>query len=140
MVTYLLALGWWNFFGSIVMIGFFNESFGKKMLNDWTKIFATEFKLDYWSKFWLGWAIGLNIFFGYINVLAAKWNFFPLMKVLVLTDIAAYSAFVLLGIWGLVSKRLGAGGYSIFIIFGGWIAWGIVALLGENCGGITFNQ
>ena len=40
MDTYLLSLGWWNFAGSILMIGFFYQSFGKKMLNDWTKIFT----------------------------------------------------------------------------------------------------
>ncbi len=128
MNNYLLALGSWNLFGSILMLGLFNESFGRKMLNEWTKIFSVEFKLDYWSKFWLAWAIGLNIFFGYINIFAAKWSFIPLMKVLVWTDLVAYTVFVLLAIWGVKTKRTGSGIYSVFVIFGGWIAWGIVAL------------
>jgi len=102
---YLLALGWWNFIGSIMMVGFFNEKFGKKMLNDWCKIFITEFKLDYWSKFWLGWAIGLNIFFGLINIMAAGWDFIPLKQFIVCFDMFAYTAFVGLAVWGITSKR-----------------------------------
>lgn len=62
MENYLIAIGMWNLVGSFMMIVFFYEPFGKKILNEWTKIFTIEFKLDYWSKFWLGWAIGLNIF------------------------------------------------------------------------------
>ena len=45
MNNYLNAVGWWNFAGSLMMIGMLNQSFGKKMLNDWTKIFKTEFEL-----------------------------------------------------------------------------------------------
>jgi hypothetical protein len=75
MDTYLFSLGWWNFAGSILMIGFFYQPFGKKVLNDWAKIFNTEFALDYWGKFWLTWSIGLNIFFGLTNIYAAKLNY-----------------------------------------------------------------
>ncbi len=126
---YLLALGYWNFFGSLTMIGFFNESFGKKMLNDWCKIFITEFKLDYWSKFWLGWAIGLNIFFGLINILAAKWDFIPLKQFIVCFDMGAYLTFIGLAIWGLKAKRCDTGIYTAFIIFAIWIIWGLDALM-----------
>jgi hypothetical protein len=112
-----------------MMMGFFNESFGKKMLNDWCKIFVTEFKLDYWSRFWLGWAIGLNIFFGLINVYAANWDFEPLKRFIVYFDMAAYMAFLGLAIWGIRTKHCGSGIYSVFIIFAIWIVWGLEALL-----------
>lgn len=128
MNNYLQALGWWNLVGSITMIGFFNETFGKKMLNDWTRIFFVEFKLDYWSRFWLGWAIGLNIFFGLINIYASHWNFEPLKRFLIYVDLAAYLAFFLLAIGGLLAKRTGNGIYSVFVIFSMWIGWGIYAL------------
>jgi len=128
MDTYLLVLGWWNFVGSIMMLGFFNEQFGKKMLNEWTKIFSTEFVLDYWGKFWLFWAIGLNIFFGLINIMAAKWGFNELKTFLIWSDIIAYLSFVALAIWGIKAKRTGAGIYSVFIIFGAWIVCGISVL------------
>lgn len=132
MNTYLLALGWWNFVGSFLMIGFFNENFGRKMLNEWTKIFATEFKLDYWSKFWLAWAIGLNIFFGLINIYAAHWNYPEVMAFLARFDVVAYCLFVLLAIWGIKAKKTGSGIYSAFIIFGAWICWGIYALVNNQ--------
>lgn len=125
MDTYLLAIGWWNFLGSIMMLGFFHQPFGKKMLNEWTKIFSTEFALDYWGKLWLIWAIGLNIFFGLINILAVKWGFIEVKMFLVWFDIIAYLLFVGLAIWGIKAKRCGEGAYSVFIIFGVWIIWGL---------------
>ena len=124
MNSYLLAIGFWNFFGSLMMIGFFNEAFGKKMLNDWTKIFKTEFKLDYWSKFWLAWAIGLNLFFGLVNIMAVKWDYNELKKFLVYTDSVAYCGFLALAIWGKTAGRTASGIYSVFIIFSFWIVWG----------------
>ena len=126
---YLLALGWWNLIGSFMMIGFFNEGFGKKVLNEWTKIFVTEFELDYWSKFWLAWAIGLNIFFAAINILASGWDLIPLKQFIIVFDIIAYAAFVGLAFWGLKTKHCGTGVYTAFIIFSVWIVWGFDALL-----------
>jgi hypothetical protein len=128
MNTYLLALGWWNFFGSLFMLTFFNEAFGKKVLNEWTKIFSVPFTLDYWSKFWLAWAIGLNIFFALINIYSVKWELMPLKTFCVIFDLISYSAFTCLAIWGIKSKRTGSGIYSVFIIFSGWILWGAYVL------------
>ena len=128
MNNYLLAIGWWNFVGSIMMLGFFNQSFGKKMLNDWCKIFVTEFKLDYWSKLWLFWAVGLNIFFGAINIVSVKWGYEEVKRFLILFDVGVYVLFVVLSIWGIVVKRLAAGIYAAFAIFLVWIIWGVWAL------------
>jgi hypothetical protein len=129
MDNYLIALGYWNFIGSLMMIGFFNETFGKKMLNEWTKIFATEFKLDYWGRFWMAWAIGLNIFFGLINILAAGWDLVQLKQFIIYFDMGAYAVFVGLAIWGIRSKHCGTGIYSALVIFMIWIVWGLDALL-----------
>jgi len=128
MDTFLLSLGWWNFGGSITMLFFLNENFGKKMLNEWTKIFATEFKLDYWGKLWLVWAAGINIFFGLINILSVKWGYIEVKEFLIYCDLVAYSLFLILAVWGWKSNRMGSGIYSVFIIFSGWLAWGIYSL------------
>ena len=79
MNTYLLAIGWWNLVGSIVMLGFLYQSFGQKMLNEWTLMFKDKFILDYWGKLWFVWAAGLNIFFGLVNIMAVKWCLSPLI-------------------------------------------------------------
>jgi hypothetical protein len=129
MDTYLLALGWWNFVGSILMIGFFNQPFGRKIFNEWTKIFSTDFVLDYWGKFWMMWAIGLNIFFALINILAVKWGYVELKSFLVWFDVIVYVLFVGLAIWGIRAKRTGEGIYFAFVIFGLWIVWGLVSVL-----------
>ena len=129
MDKYLLAIGWWNFIGSLLMLGFFYEPFGKKILNEWTKMFITEFKLDYWSKLWLMWAVGLNIFFGIINIMAVKWGFNEVKIFLIWFDICAYLLFVGLAIWGIKAKRCGSGIYSAFLIFAVWIIWGFLAVI-----------
>lgn len=129
MDAFLMALGSWNFFGSLVMIGFFNQQFGKNMLNNWTKIFAREFTLDYWSKFWLGWAIGLNIFYGAVNIAAVYWAMIELKVMIICFDLFAYSMFMGLAIWGKQTGNCGSGIYSVFIIFGFWIAWGIFTFM-----------
>lgn len=126
---YLLALGWWNLVGSLMMIGLFNESFGKKLMNDWTKIFVTEFKLDYWGKFFMGWAIGLNIFFGLINIYAAGLDVESLKRFIICFDMGAYLIFIGLAVWGMITKHLGTGVYSVFVIFGVWLIWGLDAFI-----------
>ena len=132
MNTYLLAIGWWNFIGSIMMIGFFYQPFGKKMLNDWTRMFITEFSLDYWGKLWLMWAVGLNIFFGLINILAVHWGYEDVKTFLIWVDISAYAFFIGISIWGLKVGRCGSGIYSAFVIFAFWIIWGIMTTLQFN--------
>lgn len=128
MNNYLTAIGWWNFAGSIIMLGLFNENFGKKMMNDWCKIFKTEFVLDYWGKFWMGWAIGLNIFFGLMNILSVAWGVREIKTFLIYSDLVAYTCFFGLAIWGMKAGRTLSGIYSVFVIFGFWIVWGVISL------------
>ncbi len=91
-------------------------------------IFKNEFKLDHWSRFWLAWAIGLNIFFGAINILVVNWGMEQLKLFIISFDLLGYLLFVCLAAWGIKSGRTGAGIYSVFIIFGIWIGWGLWAL------------
>jgi hypothetical protein len=128
MDTFLLSLGWWNFIGSLMMLAFLYEPFGKKMLNDWTMIFVEEFTLNFWSKLWMAWAAGLNVFFGSVNILAVKWALPELKIFLVISDLAAYLIFMILAIKAYREKKLGSGAYSVFVIFAAWIIWGIAAL------------
>jgi len=129
MESYLIALGSWNLLGSLMMIGFFNEAFGRKMLNDWTKMFTIEFKLDYWSKFWLGWAIGLNIFFGMVNIFAAFYSMTEMKVMIICFDLFAYAMFICLAIWGIKVGRCASGIYSALFIFVIWIGWGIFTFM-----------
>lgn len=128
MDTYLLSLGWWNFAGSILMIGFFYQSFGKKMLNDWTKVFNTEFVLDYWGKFWLTWSIGLGIFFGLVNIYAAKLNYVEVKEFLIWLDVVAYIFLMGLSLSQIKAKRTSSGIYVALLVFAFWISWGVWAL------------
>ncbi len=128
MNNFLLTVGWWNFGGSLVMLCTLNEAFGKKLYNEWTKIFKPEFTLDYWGKLWLFWAAGINVFFGLVNVMAVKWGYAEIKEFLVYTDIVSYSAFLLLAVWGHVAGRCGSGIYSVYVIFSFWISWAVISL------------
>lgn len=128
MDNFLLSIGWWNFGGSFIMLLALHPGFGKKLFNEWTHIFKEPFILDYWGKFWLLWAGGLNIFFGLVNILAVKWAYAEVKTFLAYTDLVAYSAFILLAVWGIRAGRCGSGIYSAFIIFSFWIGWACLAL------------
>lgn len=128
MDTYLLSLGWWNFTGSILMIGFFYQSLGKKILNDWTKILNTEFVLDYWGKFWLTWSIGLGIFFGLVNIYAAKLNYVEVKEFLIWLDVVAYIFLMGLSLSQIKAKRTSSGIYVALLVFAFWISWGVWSL------------
>ncbi len=129
MDTYLLAIGWWNLVGSILMLGLFSESFGKKLFNEWSKIISTEYKLDYWGMFWLSWAIGTNIFFALTNILSVKWGYKDVKTFLIWFDIFAYLILISLAIWGIKAKRTGTGIYVGLIIFMSWVIWGFLVVV-----------
>ncbi|HYG50431.1 MAG TPA: hypothetical protein VD905_05985, partial [Flavobacteriales bacterium] len=76
----------------------------------------------------LGWAAGINVFFGLINIMAVKWGYPELKQFCAITDICAYSIFLCLALWGHAVGRMGSGVYSVYIIFSGWIGWGIYSL------------
>ena len=124
MDTYLLAIGWWNFVGSIMMLVMLYQPFGKKVLNEWCLMFKPEFVLDYWGKLWFFWAAGLNVFFGLINIMAVKWGYNEVKTFLISFDIIAYVVFVGLSVWGLKAGKMGSGVYTAFVIFSIWIIWG----------------
>jgi hypothetical protein len=129
MNTYLVAIGWWNFIGSLMMLVFLYEPFGQKVLNEWTLMFKDKFTLDYWGRLWLAWAAGLNIFFGIINIMAVQWGYEEIKVFLIWFDIIIYINFIGLVIWGLKAGRLlRAGSYVTLIIFSIWIIWGYCAL------------
>jgi hypothetical protein len=129
MNTYLLAIGWWNLVGSILMLGLFNEQFGKKIFNEWCKIISTEYKLDYWGKFWLSWAIGTNIFFALINILSVKWGYNEIKTFLIWFDIIAYLILICFALWGIKAKRTGIGIYIGLIIFVSWVVGGLFVVV-----------
>ena len=128
MKTFIFVLGLWNFLGSFLMLGFLSEAFGRRVLNEWTKIFANEFTLDYWSRLWLFWAAGMNIFFGLVNIMASVWEFFPLFRFLVVSDLVAYAILFALALRAHQRGQFGSGGYSVLVIFSGWLLWGISTL------------
>ena len=129
MNEFLISLGIWNFFGTVLLFFCFIQDFGKKVLNDWTKIFTKEFKLDYWSKFWMAWALGLNLFYAVVNIMSADAADIELKVVIILFDILAYITFLGLAIWGKRSGNCGSGIYSVIVIFSIWITWGIFTFM-----------
>ena len=129
MNNYLLAIGWWNFVGSLMMFTMIFQPIGKKILNEWCLLFKPEFVLDYWGKLWFFWACGLNVFFGLINIMAVKWGHNDVNIFLIWTDIISYCIFTCLAIWGLKSGKMGSGVYTAFVIFAVWITWGVWSVI-----------
>ena len=70
MELYLKAIGWWNLIGALFMFVFLSESIANKVLVEWSEIFTEKYAVSYYVKFWLVFAIGLNIFYGLMNIMA----------------------------------------------------------------------
>lgn len=128
MDTYLTALGWWNLVGSVFMLSFFSNSFGKKIFNESTKIFIIDYEPGYWGKFWLAWVVGLNIFFALVNIYSVQWGYIEIKRFCVFFDLVAYTLFVGLAIWGMKAGKCGSGIYSVFVVFAVWLGWGVYVL------------
>ena len=128
MDLYLKNVGYWNLIGSLLMFLFFSRALGNRILVNWSQIFRERYELNYYSKLWLLWAIGLNLFFAIINILAAWWSFEELKLFLIRADVIIYLIFIGLTVRGLVIKQLGAGAYVALIIFAAWSFWGIATL------------
>src|ERR1700741_386357 len=120
MDLFLASVGWWNFAGSFFMLALLHEPLGQKVLVD-SRIFTEDFVLGYWGKLWLFWAAGLNIFFGLINIRAAKWELDEVKVFLIWSDLTAYILFFSLAVWGLKSRKCGPGIYSVFVVFSVWL-------------------
>ena len=128
MELYLKTLGWWNLIGAILMFAFLSENIGNKILVQWSGIFTEEYSVNYYVKFWLVFAIGLNIFYGLINIMAGYWNHSNTNTFIACFNVIVYSVILLFSIWGLVAGKCGTGIYVGFVIFAIWILWGINAL------------
>ncbi len=128
MENFLISIGWWNFIGSIFMLSLLNESLGKLVLNDWTKIFIEEYKVSYWSKLWLVWLIGLNIFYGLINVYVVKWGNYDFKYFVTYFDFFAYLFFLFLTFKLHFSRKCGIGVYIVFAIFIFWASWAVYVI------------
>lgn len=127
MDTYLLAVGYWNLAGSIMMMGMISPYIGNKMLVEWSRIFSAQFQLGFYGKLWLFWAAGLNIFFGVTHITAATWDE-AIQMFFIKADIVIYIIFILLGIWGIIAKKCGIGIYVAFGVFLIWIGWGMILI------------
>ena len=129
MSLYLQSLGWWNLVGSVLIFFFLNEKIGNAILVKWGGLFKEEFTHNFYSRLWICWAAGMNIFFALVNIYSPIWNVQELMNFIVYFDIISYSIFVFLVIRTLVNKTAGVGMYLALLIFLVWIGWGISTLL-----------
>jgi len=131
MDLYLKAIGWWNLIGALFMLVFLSESIGNKVLVEWSKIFTEKYSVTYYVKFWLVFAIGLNLFYGLMNIMAGHWSLPNVSTAIIYMNVIAYICVLAMAIWGLVAGKCGPGIYVGFVIFGIWILWGIQALRSE---------
>ncbi|NJP10364.1 MAG: hypothetical protein HC866_13550 [Leptolyngbyaceae cyanobacterium RU_5_1] len=124
---FLLAIGYWNLIGSIVLYLMLNEAIADKILRQWIEIITVPYDVGKYGSLWLVWAASTNTFFSVINVLAVHWARTS-QVVVVCGDLFVYGIFLLSIIVVLNDKNYGRGLYvSIFLtIF--WMLWAIYSL------------
>ena len=126
---FLIGLGLWNLIGACFMFLLLNKKFGNDFLVKWSQIFKEPYSLNYYGKFWLCWAIGINLFYGFINCWAVKWDYIHVKTDLIFFNLIIYFIILAILIYGLIkSNKLGPGAYIAGVIWAFFIGWGIYVL------------
>lgn len=124
---FLLAIGYWNLIGSIVLYLMLNPAIADKILRQWTEIVTVPYDVGRYGSLWLVWAASTNTFFSVMNILTIRWAHTSQIAV-ICGDLFVYSVLLLSMTVVLNNENYGRGLYvSIFFsIF--WIVWAICAL------------
>lgn len=129
MPAYLLFIGAMNVFGALLMVAALKSSVSDLLLRRLTYILPADkpFVHSPYSHIWLWWAIIATAVLAGLNLVAADWP--PeYARVIVIGDVAAYSAFEALAIAGTLSPRYGRGVLVAHVLWVGQAGWGLATL------------
>lgn len=119
---FLLAIGYWNLIGSIILYLMLNPAIADKVLRQWIEIITIPYDVGKHGSLWLVWAASTNIFFSIVNIAAAHWEETS-QRTVIWGDLFVYGILLLSMIAVFNHENYGKGLYvSIFLgIF--WILW-----------------
>lgn len=124
---FLLAIGYWNLIGSIVLYLMLNPAIADKLLRQWIEITTFSPDLGKYGSIWLLWAATTNTFFSVINIYAVHWS--TSSKVTVIWgDSFVYCIFLLPMIVVFNNENYGRGLYVSILLSIFWILWAVYSL------------
>ena len=127
METFLLAVGYWNLIGSLVLYLMLKPTLADKILRLWTGIIAQPYEIGKYGALWLLWAATTNTFLGVINIFAAQWEFTS-QTIIIYADLFVYGVFLISAIAALKNVNYGKGHFLNILLFLLWILWATYSL------------
>jgi hypothetical protein len=122
------VVGFWNAFGSLVLLGFWHEGFADAMLRKWTLILAKPYSHGTMGHVLFVWIGLLNTTLGICMMLAPGWE--PAARnTILIAAIVGYAVFLGLAIAARRSPNYGPGVSYCIGLWSLLLAWGCAVLI-----------
>jgi hypothetical protein len=129
--AFFLAIGYWNLVGSFVLYAMLSPKFADNILRIWCQIIAFDYDVGKYGSLWLWWAATANLFYSYINIMAARWDKSVQYHIL-LGNIIFYGVFFLLGIGATRNKNYANGNLVNLSLCIFWLGWAVYLLFSTS--------
>lgn len=122
METFLTVMGWYNLAAVPLLFACASTAAGQRVLGPWSEIIRPPYSIGEHGALWVYWSAVITVFYGAVNVLAARWPA-GAQRSVVLLDLAMYAVFLGLALAASRSPRWGRGVRFCVGLFTFWIAW-----------------
>lgn len=122
MTTYLTVMGWYNLAAIPLLLLCTSTVWGQRVLGPWSEIVRPPYSIGDHGVLWVWWSAVINIFYGAVNVLAARWPA-SAQRAVVWLDLAMYAVFLVLALAASRSPHWGRGVRFCVGLFSFWIVW-----------------
>lgn len=124
---FLLAIGYWNLIGSVVLYFMLNPAIADTILRQWIEIITVPYEVGKYGSLWLVWAASTNTFFSVMNVFAVH-SAHASQIVVICGDLFVYGILLLSMLAVFNNKSYGRGLYVSICLSIFWMLWAIYAL------------
>ena len=128
---FFLAIGYYNLVGSFLLYTMLSKKLADSVLRTWCQIIAFDYDVGKYGSLWLCWAATSNLFFSYINIMAATWDKSVQAQVL-WGNIIVYGVFLVLAIAAIRNKNYAIGNVVTLGLFAFWLGWTIYLLFSTS--------
>ena len=128
---FFLAIGYYNLVGSFLLYAMLSKKLADSVLRTWCQIIAFDYDVGKYGSLWLCWAATTNLFYSYMNIMAAKWDKNVQYQVL-LGNIIVYGVFLVLAIAATRNKNYASGNFVTIGLCGFWLGWTVYLLFSTS--------
>jgi hypothetical protein len=127
--TFLLVIGAYNAFGSLVLLAFLSKPRAELVLGKWLQVLGEPYDHGAHGPMWIWWSMMTNLGLGIAMVLASRWRSGVEQRDITIVALGVYAIGVFVAAAGLRSPRYRVSGLVACIVL--WLAqigWGAYAV------------